>query len=187
MTDTLMIDRPISGDVDRGYKRTIEQKSATELLVVLDALLAVDGIEAVRWQQYTPYFNDGDTCEFSIYEPRVKLSEEFGPIDEDSSDYGDDYLTTYNLYSYGDVGPKPPYSRWNDSAGRQLSEEWSNKFYADSNRVQALNGKDTTEVSAALDAINLDQFENVLKANFGDHAEVTFTKDGFDVESYEHD
>ena len=26
-------------------------------------------ITAVVWTQYTPYFNDGDTCEFSVNEP----------------------------------------------------------------------------------------------------------------------
>ncbi len=25
-------------------------------------------VHALRWQQYTPYFNDGDTCEFSVYD-----------------------------------------------------------------------------------------------------------------------
>jgi len=25
-------------------------------------------LESVQWDQYTPYFNDGDTCEFSIHD-----------------------------------------------------------------------------------------------------------------------
>jgi len=26
-------------------------------------------IQSIVWTQYTPYFNDGDTCEFSVHEP----------------------------------------------------------------------------------------------------------------------
>lgn len=30
-------------------------------------------IYAFRWTQYTPYFNDGDTCEFGVYDLEYKL------------------------------------------------------------------------------------------------------------------
>lgn len=30
-------------------------------------------VEAVRWEQYTPYFNDGDACVFGVGDPRVRL------------------------------------------------------------------------------------------------------------------
>ncbi len=30
-------------------------------------------IEAIKWDQYIPYFNDGDPCVFEIYEPNVKV------------------------------------------------------------------------------------------------------------------
>lgn len=26
-----------------------------------------DKLESIGWVQYTPYFNDGDTCEFSVH------------------------------------------------------------------------------------------------------------------------
>ena len=32
-------------------------------------------VEGVLWEQYTPYFNDGDTCEFGVREPIVILNE----------------------------------------------------------------------------------------------------------------
>jgi hypothetical protein len=31
-----------------------------------------DCLEAIRWRQYVPYFNDGEACTFSIHEPEVK-------------------------------------------------------------------------------------------------------------------
>ena len=36
------------------------------------------GITGVVWTQYTPYFNDGDTCEFSVGEPTFTNA----PVDE---------------------------------------------------------------------------------------------------------
>lgn len=30
-------------------------------------------IYAFRWTQYTPYFNDGDTCKFGVYDLEYKL------------------------------------------------------------------------------------------------------------------
>lgn len=48
-------------------------------------------LEAIVWNQYTPSFNDGDPCTFSIDEFRVK----FDGGHEDS-DYEDD---TYDSYS----------------------------------------------------------------------------------------
>lgn len=47
-------------------------KSAiTELIGIVPSLTAV------RWDQYTPYFNDGDTCEFSVHSPEYQLDEDF--------------------------------------------------------------------------------------------------------------
>lgn len=44
-------------------------------------------IEAISWTQYTPYFNDGDTCEFSAHidYPDYRL------VDSDPDDEMDDF------------------------------------------------------------------------------------------------
>lgn len=33
-------------------------------------------IESISWTQYTPYFNDGDSCEFSVNTWDIELNEE---------------------------------------------------------------------------------------------------------------
>lgn len=49
---------------------------------------------AVRWRQYTPYFNDGEACEFSVHDFEMKI--EGAPEDGSESDYGDEgYVSTY--------------------------------------------------------------------------------------------
>jgi hypothetical protein len=42
-------------------------------------------LQAIRWNQYTPYFNDGDACYFSAHNPEVNLFNE----DEDCQDEDD--------------------------------------------------------------------------------------------------
>lgn len=42
----------------------------------------------IEWEQYTPYFNDGDTCTFGVYEPNfVPLKPREKDEDEDDYDY----------------------------------------------------------------------------------------------------
>lgn len=55
-------------------------------------------VEALRWTQYTPHFNDGDVCYFSRHEFEVKgdvtshLSNK-----EDTQEYEDDFYPDYYL------------------------------------------------------------------------------------------
>jgi hypothetical protein len=45
-------------------------------------------LKAVRWKQYTPYFNDGEPCEFSVHDPYIL----FEGCPEDGGDYEDGYM-----------------------------------------------------------------------------------------------
>lgn len=157
----LTINRRIDGDINRSYKSKYEQYGPQRFLEEIDKLLDIKGVKAVVWEQYTPYFNDGDACEFSFYEVRVKLSKRFYADDEefeDGGDYGDGTLSTYELYSGSYHNP-----------------------------VYVRNGQDTEEIYQALRAFPSAHLEDVALANFGDHAKVTATKDGFEVEFYDHD
>lgn len=46
-------------------------------------------IEAISWAQYTPYFNDGESCEFSAHEAFAFLHPMLESEDEDNT-YGED-------------------------------------------------------------------------------------------------
>lgn len=46
-------------------------------------------IEAIRWTQYTPHFNDGEACTFSVHEPYIKI--QGAEIDEDDDEDGDGF------------------------------------------------------------------------------------------------
>lgn len=54
-------------------------------------------IRCITWTQYTPYFNDGESCEFSVNEP-VALMWPLIPSDdedEEDDDYSEDSKHTY--------------------------------------------------------------------------------------------
>jgi len=101
---------------------------------------------AFKWSQYTPYFNDGDTCEFGINDAYYK----FDDTEEEDGDYGDGFQS---VYSY------------------KGNEEPAHKVAA-RDAVQKLMG-------------SVD--EKDIKTLFGDHVEITASRDGFVVEEYSHD
>lgn len=48
-------------------------------------------LEGIQWTQYTPYFNDGDTCTFSVGEAEVLIKSE-GDGGSEEYQYSDYYL-----------------------------------------------------------------------------------------------
>ena len=58
-----------------------------------DLKKAIPTLEAVKWHQYTPYFNDGDTCTFSLHGVYFR----FEGVKEDAGDYEDGFLDTYTI------------------------------------------------------------------------------------------
>ena len=51
------------------------------------------GLIGVKWNQYTPYFNDGDPCEFHVGEIYLKFSN----TPDDAGDYEDGFIGTWEL------------------------------------------------------------------------------------------
>lgn len=160
MTSTFA-DRPINGDVSHYADEPKQQDDPQVLLDALDKLLAVPGVESVRWTQYTPYFDDGEACVFHPYDAYVKVA---GSDDEGES--GDGYLGEYDLFDYTNGYDSP-------------------KVFGE------FGGHPGEPIYAALkefeDVLTNGRHYVVLSQKFGDPAEVTATTAGFDVEYYEHD
>lgn len=53
---------------------------------IADKVKDIPNFLRLEWSQYTPYFNDGDTCHFSINEPQIYL---LNPDNDTSNDYMD--------------------------------------------------------------------------------------------------
>ncbi len=99
-------------------------------------------VESFSWRQYSPYWNDGDECVFSVHS------------------YNDEILLNgMDLYNY-DEEPEEE---------RGTLPENAETVYE--------------EFASALQKFEDDD----LQTMFGNHAEVTVTRNGINVESYDHD
>lgn len=110
--------------------------------------------EAIRWRQYTPYFNDGEACVFRVGEAYVRME----GIESADGDYSDGF-DNYSSY-WAEKG------HYDDYTEEQLAA-WE----------KAGNDGD--------DLVGCDQ--ELFKMTFGDHVKVTATREGFEVEEYDHD
>lgn len=64
------------------YEKLIEEKGKILLGALIKNIFAAHvEIKAVAWDQYTPYFNDGDACEFGVYERQFELEGRKRPLD----------------------------------------------------------------------------------------------------------
>lgn len=164
-TSTNFLGIPVEGDITKSYRSKAKQISLEEFQAVLRPVIEHPLVEAVRWQQYTPYFNDGDPCEFNIYDITIKLE---GDEDFAEDNWGSHPKLTDSLYVPGgfvdEVTGRKEYFRDIEPEEPELIK-----------LVEALNK-----------AVCGPAYDILLDA-FGDHAEVTVKKDKIEVESYDHD
>lgn len=74
-------------------------------------------IKGVVWRQYTPYFNDGDACTFSVREPHVLALEEDVPDDYSAEYHYEFCLDGEDVFEAGGadgLGEKELTELWND-------------------------------------------------------------------------
>ena len=118
-------------------------------------------IESFGWNQYTPYFNDGDTCTFSANTDYLSVNGEYV---DDSEWMGATKVTNWGTYNR------------------------DTKVY--DGRVEVPNEKYDKELEDATDEIRnfLQMFDDDFYIRkFGDHSEITVTKEGVEVDDYDHD
>ena len=135
-------------------------------------------ITAFVWTQYTPYFNDGEPCEFSVGEvyftnlPADKLGE--------LSSYGEYEGEEEVFQQYGTVPRTAEY--YVCSNVRSTHYKTGEPTYPAS-----FDGVDTEVLQDLLSALNSGTFKDVLLGCFGDHVRILATPNGFDVEDHDHD
>lgn len=124
-------------------------------------------MESFSWHQYTPYFNDGDSCEFGVYAD-----------DEGIQINGVGYYDTYDLVEDGfEMVTYGQGTRW-EHTDKRINYK----------RVEVEEHAAIAPLFEAVAKFVNTIDEDVLKDMFGDHVEVTVKRDGtVDVEHYEHD
>lgn len=110
------IDAALDGSPDQleslddaiGELKTMKTRIATiGKKAVMDAIKSYFAkhaeVQAVQWRQFTPYFNDGDACVFSIMGATVLLSD----ANEDDGDYGDGFIDSWSWKYQAEKAKKP--------------------------------------------------------------------------------
>lgn len=150
---------PIEGDF---YSRgQVAQKPLSELQPLLRALLDDDFIVEFGWRQYTPYFADGEVCEFGVEDLWVRTDRDTEVDDIDDLLVGEWY------------GEHPTLGELRITDGQAV--------YQGSERERAERARELA------DALASGAFDEVLADAFGDHAQVTVRRDGIQVDFYDHD
>ena len=127
------------------------------------------GLTAVKWTQYTPYFNDGDPCVFGVNDVIFTNAEDHENVSP-WGDYEGEDEDVFATWSIADLLKESTYA---------ISEK---------ERKAALKIIDKIDEQACNEfSLAVSQLDDVMKDMFGDHVQVTLTRDGFDIEDYDHD
>ena len=131
-------------------------------------------ITEIRWAQYTPYSNDGDTCVFRIQEPELELSASFVAANPGLDLTGSSYPK------------KEPENE--DEYDDENDDDDVKSMTLDTYDFTKEQGKAYPIMREAVSAIEeLFTAEDVLLHVFGDHAEIIVTPNEITVEEYEGD
>lgn len=173
-------------------------------------------IEAISWKQYTPYFNDGDSCEFSVQEafaffhPLLDSEDEDNTYDEDSKNLfvAEEFtvesvkarIEIMQAYEADPVAWSKQAVAAKNAAVKHRSYTYSDDYYIyyppDTYSVdelvrlrymiETIPAGFVYETQALLSVIN-SMDERVMKELFGDHTRVIITRNGVTCEEYNHD
>ena len=147
-------------------------------------------VKAFVWSQYTPYFNDGDACEFSVGDLYINYSD-------------------INMNSWSIEVPQEHKGDWRSEGGYQnaiffnlvqssgdnnkvlakhvISNQdryWDNQIYLNNVKIELIEDRSTFEAykqySDGVNKIFNSIPEDIMKAAFGEHAFVVvgFAEDG---------
>jgi hypothetical protein len=135
----------------------------------------------MQWAQYTPYFNDGEPCEFRSGEPVVGIlpleGTEEGWFEELEDGYGrNDVVSFWNVDNYG-----------RDRIVPGLGPENKRTIKA-RDVVSGLSYETLQTLKDLWESIP----EDMLKVSFGDHTKVRIVKNyneeiSYSVDEYDHD
>jgi hypothetical protein len=153
------------------------------------------GIQGFRWTQYTPYFNDGDACNFSVHDVYFKVAP---GVELELQDKHKQHVTVCSVHcdeadSYLSKGTKFCPSCGTETAVEEYTDELGDEgdgyvsswglsyYYKDVN--------DDHPLRSAMKDINqaVQSASDVMQLVFGDHSRITVDRAGIEIEEYDHD
>ena len=177
---------PVEGDAPTHYSRRTYIPLPIEDLYPRFVEAFEKGIKAVTWHQYTPYFNDGEPCEFSVYDMCVTSNEEVAEhwLNEE---FYEDRLVEVSRKEYEDELEAAKNSRYRyylpyeeiDGKIFKRYEEGTYDYIPGSGHPDGIKDVDIP--------INTLEFEDALRTKFGDHTQVVVTPHRVVQFEYSHD
>ena len=170
-------------------------------------------VDSVFWTQYTPYFNDGESCTFSVGDIYFTLADDTGADDyEGSYLYSEDDLriaennlkdaqeyqsnTTAWVVRYKEAyrnryGREYPTYAYSNSPKPSYSVDEATENVQNIQSFLEKYGANTistinTQFSSLCGSINMVDDE-IMQAVYGDHVRVRITRSGTKIEHYNHE
>ena len=158
-------------------KKQVQKELQAEFSGALAELFdAYPFVKSLSFTAYTPYFNDGDTCEYNVHHDYCN----FNGYDEDRDVSGEDVdvlkLAKETIYV---EEPNPDYTPGSRAWGNNKTT-WVRKPNPDFNPLYKEAVEAFREALAVVD-------DNNWKDMVGDHVKVTITRDGIETDEYDHD
>jgi hypothetical protein len=131
-------------------------------------------VAALRWSQYTPSFNDGDPCTFTMNDIELSLK----PEETDATDTSDEE-------SQGEGADEEEQDEDDeDYEDEDEDEDDEDEDYGDFVSHYRLRDERPT-LSEALARLNRAVDYDIFESAFGDGVEVTATREGFNISEYD--
>jgi hypothetical protein len=148
-------------EIENLKKNLIDESAKFFDEFIKDFFIQYPQVKSFSWTQYTPYFNDGDSCTFNVNTDYISIN---GDHIDDCDWYDEKNVTNWGTYD----------RNTRDYIGK----------------VEVDNPKYNKTLSEATDMIVdfLGKFNNdFYSSKFGDHVKITVTREGVEKEDYEHD
>lgn len=148
------------------YKETVQGKLKKEFKAIITKLFEENSeLKAIVWEQFTPYFSDGDPCIFSVGEVGFTNATGKDLNDIRYGEYDGENKNVRVLSSYF-----TPNSQWS------MKED---------NEYAKLIDFETCKIVGQL--MQSSGMKDVMLATFGDHVKVVATREGFLIDEFDHD
>ena len=146
-------------------------------------------LESFSWTQYTPYFNDGDTCSFGVNEEPRRVT-----INGITFDPDEIYISTSKQNPDYDSKIHDYKMRYIDRTQEEMVQEMLDYTFDDIDDVKhkisdlGMTYLEYRDLIGDICDFLSSQDESFLNDTFGDHAQVTVDRNGnTDTDHYEHD
>lgn len=173
------------------FTKTIQEDLEKEFQKIFDA---IPELGLITWNQYTPYFNDGDECVFRVNDIFAVHKEVFD--DEEYSEYCTSYSFDDDLSGYLMIGYKFPVSDEDIAEYEKLPEEMKERSYMKEKIKKTLELSQDEKEKLLLLKDFIETLESIpddiMKTIYGNHVDIKI-KRGYNnkietiIEEFDHE